>query len=89
MIVEKIGEKFIVRVRCNKGENRLVSVLEAFEEMGLIVLQASVSSNYYFAMEAIAVEQNPQKGMEARDVTLVILKAIEKQTVDCQLPKCS
>lgn len=87
MKVEKIGENFVVRVRCNKGENRLVSILEAFEEMGLIVLQASVSCNYYFAMEATAVPQNPQQVLEARDVTQVILKATEKQAVDWQPSK--
>ncbi|KAH9749103.1 transcription factor bHLH35-like protein [Citrus sinensis] len=85
--VEKIGENFIVRVRCNKGENRLVSILEAFEEMGLIVRQASVSCNYYFAMEAIAVPQNPQQALEARDVAQVILKATEKQAVEWQPSK--
>lgn len=87
MKVEKIGENFIVRVRCNKGENRLVSILEAFEEMGLIVRQANVSCNYYFAMEAIAVPQNPQQALEARDVAQVILKATEKQAVEWQPSK--
>ncbi|KAJ4703693.1 Transcription factor bHLH35-like protein [Melia azedarach] len=85
--VEKIGERFTIRVKCNKGGNRLVSILEAFEKMGLLVLQASVSCNYNFSMEATAVAQN-QQALDATDVTQLLLKAIEKQAaVDWELSK--
>lgn len=78
--MEKVGEKFLVRVICKKGENSLVSVLEVLDEVGLNVLQASVSCKYFFAMEAIAVAQN-QQAVDVREVTQLILKAIEKQDV--------
>lgn len=75
--VEKInGKVFLVRVSCKKGQNILVSVLEAFEEMGLNVLQAKVSCNYGFGMEAI-VEAEDQ-ALNVRAVTEAVLKAIEK-----------
>ncbi|KAJ0082621.1 hypothetical protein Patl1_10469 [Pistacia atlantica] len=78
--VEQVGEKFLVRVICKKGENSLVSVLEVLDEVGLNVLQASVSCKYFFAMEAIAVAQN-QQAVDVREVTQLILKAIEKPDV--------
>ncbi|MBA0598146.1 hypothetical protein Gorai_007922, partial [Gossypium raimondii] len=34
--VEKLGEdQFVVKVRCNRGGDKLVSIVEAFEELGL------------------------------------------------------
>lgn len=74
--MEKIGETFLVRVICKKGdENKLVSILAVFDEMGFNVVQASVSCNYYFAMEAIVAAQNPE-ALDVREVTQVISKAI-------------
>ncbi|KAH7568740.1 hypothetical protein JRO89_XS06G0040300 [Xanthoceras sorbifolium] len=76
--VEKVGEMLLVRVTCKKGaESKLVSILEVFDEMGLNVVRASVSSNYVFEMEAIVAAQNPE-AVDVREVTQVISKAIEK-----------
>ncbi|XVF25615.1 hypothetical protein REPUB_Repub13aG0227400 [Reevesia pubescens] len=76
--VEKIGEEFVVKVSCNKGGDKLVSILETFDELGLNVLQARVSCSHLFSMEAIAVAQD-QQTTDIKDVTKAVLKAIEKQ----------
>ncbi|BFG27966.1 hypothetical protein CerSpe_142400 [Prunus speciosa] len=76
--VEKIEEGFLVRVKCENAGDTLVSVLEAFEEMGLTVLQARISSNNYFSMEAIAVaEKQNQDQLDVRDITQAITRATE------------
>ncbi|KAH7545008.1 hypothetical protein FEM48_Zijuj01G0047700 [Ziziphus jujuba var. spinosa] len=76
--VEKNNEGgFAVSVTCEKEGDTLVSVLEAFEEMGLHIVEARVSCNDLFAMEATAVPQN-QVAMDVRDVTQAIIKATEK-----------
>ncbi|XP_021813205.1 uncharacterized protein LOC110756121 [Prunus avium] len=76
--VEKIDEGFLVRVKCENVGDTLVSVLEAFEEMGLTVLQARISSNNYFSMEAIAVAENQnQDQLDVRDITQAITRATE------------
>ncbi|OMO65448.1 hypothetical protein COLO4_31243 [Corchorus olitorius] len=80
--VEKNGEQFEVKVTCNKGGDKLVSILEAFDELGLNVVQARVSCNHFFAMEAIAVVDHDDQGQQTidiKDVTQAVLKAIEKQ----------
>ena len=81
--MEKTEEGFMnVRVRCEKGEHTLVSVLEAFEEMGLQVLQAKVScTNNSFSMEATAVVSDDQNQAQlyVRDITQAITNAIEKK----------
>ncbi|KAI9197598.1 hypothetical protein LWI28_001333 [Acer negundo] len=81
--VEKIGETFLVKVICKKGdENKLVSILEVFDEMGVNVVQASVSCNYYFSMEAIVAPQNPAEAMDVRQVIqLIISSPVEYQRV--------
>ncbi|PON95855.1 Nucleic acid-binding, OB-fold containing protein [Trema orientale] len=82
--VEKTEEGFMnVRVRCEKGEDTLVSVLETFEEMALQVLQARVScTNDSFSLEATTafVSEDPnQAQLDVRDVTRAITNAIEKK----------
>ncbi|KAE8659656.1 hypothetical protein F3Y22_tig00116962pilonHSYRG00830 [Hibiscus syriacus] len=79
--VEKVGEELIVKVSCNKEGDKLISILEAFEELGLNVLQAKVSCSHFFAMEAIAEAQDLQT-TDIKDITQAILKAIEKQGGD-------
>ncbi|EXB84037.1 hypothetical protein L484_005801 [Morus notabilis] len=81
--VEKTEEgSFDVRVRCEKGEDTLVSVLEAFEEMNLSVLQASVScEDIWFSMEATVVAQthdhhDDQASLNVKSITQAITKAI-------------
>ncbi|KAK8551459.1 hypothetical protein V6N13_119917 [Hibiscus sabdariffa] len=79
--VEKVGEEFVVKVSCNKGGDKLISILEVFEELDLNVLQAKVSCSHFFAMEAIAVARD-QQTTDIKEVTQAILKAIEKQGGD-------
>ncbi|KAK3010462.1 hypothetical protein RJ639_011070 [Escallonia herrerae] len=76
--VEKLGKGFQVRVACKKGQDLLVSILEAFEGMGLDVLHAKVSCNYFFGMVAI-VEAHQDQAIDVRDVTQAVVKAIQKQ----------
>lgn len=90
MKVEKIEEGFHVRVKCEKAKDTLVSVLEVFEEMGLNVVQARVSCNNNFSMEAIAAvaDGESKDQMDVRVVTQAILRATEinqngKETREC------
>ncbi|GMY37488.1 hypothetical protein FCV25MIE_32731 [Fagus crenata] len=78
--VQKLGQRFLVRVNCEKGADRLVTILEAFDEMGLNVQQARVSCNNCFAMEAIAVAQD--QALDVKEVTKALLKTIEKKVGD-------
>lgn len=75
--VEKIEESFHVKLKCEKGGDTLVSVLEVFEEMGLQVLKATVSCENLLAMEATVVSQN--QTLDARDITQALVKATQKQ----------
>ena len=81
MKVEKIGEEFVVKVTCSKGGDKLVSILEAFDELGLNVLQARVSCSHFFVMEAIAVAQD-QQTIDIKDITQAVLKAIDEKQGD-------
>ncbi|KAK9014274.1 hypothetical protein V6N11_005437 [Hibiscus sabdariffa] len=76
--VEKNGQEFVVKVRCNKGGDELVSIVEAFEQLGLNVVEARVCCNHFFAMEAIVVDQD-QQTTDIKHVTQAVLKAIEKR----------
>ncbi|EEF40104.1 uncharacterized protein LOC8275168 [Ricinus communis] len=75
--VEKAGKGFLVRVICEKGGGKLVPILEAFEKMGLIVLNAKVSCNFYFGLEAIVVAEE-QHALDVNNVTQEILEAIDR-----------
>ncbi|KAF8411071.1 hypothetical protein HHK36_003610 [Tetracentron sinense] len=72
--VEKMETGFLVRVRSEKGRDLLVSILENFEEMGLDVLQARVSCNHSFFMEAIV--QAEDQTVDIREVTQAVFKAL-------------
>lgn len=67
----------MVRITCEKGSDKLVAILEAFEEMRLNVQQARVSCENGFSLEAIAVAEEDQN-LDVRDVTEALLKAIGK-----------
>ncbi|XP_030547239.1 uncharacterized protein LOC115752941 [Rhodamnia argentea] len=75
--VQKVGDKFELKVNCERREDGLVSILEALDEMGLDVLQARVSCDRVFSMEAFVVAQD--QALEASDVAQAILRAMEKQ----------
>ncbi|KAF9683693.1 hypothetical protein SADUNF_Sadunf04G0040800 [Salix dunnii] len=77
--VEKAEKGLLVRVTCEKGGDKLVSILEVFEEMGLAVLNARVSSNIYFAMEAIVVAEEEEHALNVKSITEAVIKAIERQ----------
>ncbi|XP_010999780.1 PREDICTED: uncharacterized protein LOC105107524 isoform X2 [Populus euphratica] len=77
--VEKAEQGLLVRVTCEKGGDKLVSILEVFEEMGLVILNARVSSNLYFAMEAIVVADQEQHALHVKSIAQAVIKAIERQ----------
>nr|XP_009778953.1 PREDICTED: uncharacterized protein LOC104228221 [Nicotiana sylvestris] len=53
----------------------LVSILEAFEEMKLNVVQARVTSRYFFGMEAIV--ETEDEALDVRVVTKAVQLAIQ------------
>lgn len=80
MKVEKVrAGTFTVRVTCEKGGDKLVAILEAFDEMCLNVEEARVSCENGFSMEAIAVAEEDQT-LDVRDITEALMKAIGKQS---------
>ncbi|XP_015069211.1 uncharacterized protein LOC107013846 [Solanum pennellii] len=80
--VEKlIGTRFLVKVTCKKGKDVLVSILEAFEDMKLIVVQARVTSRYFFGMEAI-VEAENEATLDVRALNRALQMAIHKQSFE-------
>ncbi|XP_042492784.1 uncharacterized protein LOC122072262 [Macadamia integrifolia] len=74
--VEKIEKGFLVRVKCEKGRDLLVSTIEALELTGLIVVHAKVSCNQSFCMEAIAEAQDQTQ--DTWDVNEAVFNAIAK-----------
>lgn len=76
--MEKIGERFQVKIRGPKRENTLVNILEAFEEMGLSVAQARASCQDSFSMEAIVVPQSKENLWSVDDMTQTLVKALVK-----------
>ncbi|KMT04446.1 hypothetical protein BVRB_8g181190 [Beta vulgaris subsp. vulgaris] len=84
--VEKQGENgFKLNVTSEKGKDNLVHILEAFEDMGINVINARVSCNTHFAMEATLevnthhVDDNVDyKVIDPSVLTQVVLKAIER-----------
>ncbi|XP_062160372.1 uncharacterized protein LOC133867635 [Alnus glutinosa] len=81
--VKKVGQGFLVRVNCEKGTDRLVTILEAFDKMGLNVLQARVSCSNVFALEAIAAAQD--QALDVKEVTKALLRTIEKKEGEATL----
>ncbi|XP_010538214.1 PREDICTED: uncharacterized protein LOC104812642 [Tarenaya hassleriana] len=78
--VEKIGERFLVKVMCPRGQHMLVHILEAFEEMEMSVIQARVSCQNSFSMEAIVVvpQDLQAKVLSVDDMTQTLMKALAK-----------
>ncbi|PHU19036.1 hypothetical protein BC332_10187 [Capsicum chinense] len=80
--VEKlIGTRFLVKVTCKKGKDVLVSILEAFEDMELSVIQARVTSKYFFGMEAI-VEVENEVNLDVKVLTKALQMAIHKKNIE-------
>lgn len=77
--VEKQGKnQFRVNVKSEKGKDNLVHILETFEEMGINVVNARVSSVTHFAMEAIV---EVSEAIESSVLSEAVHKAIEKSIV--------
>ena len=75
--MQKLREGFLVKVNCEKGEDRLVRILVAFDEIGLNVQQARVSSNKRFEMEAIVVAHD--QALDVKEVTEALLGALKRK----------
>ncbi|KAE8715029.1 Detected protein of unknown function [Hibiscus syriacus] len=76
--VEKKGEGFVVKVRCKIGGDKLVSIMDALEEVGVNVVQVRVCSNHFFGMEATVVDHH-QQTTDIKDITQAVQKVIQKQ----------
>ncbi|XP_011019034.1 PREDICTED: transcription factor SCREAM2-like isoform X3 [Populus euphratica] len=73
--VETLEKGFLINVFSGKNcPGLLVSILEAFEELGLDVLDARVSCEDNFQLEAIGGDQN--QGHDAQVVKQAVLQAI-------------
>lgn len=64
-----------------KGKDVLVSILEVFEEMKISVVQASVTSRYFFGMEAIVEAQN-EDNLDVKGLTRALEMAIHKKSIE-------
>ncbi|KAF8397004.1 hypothetical protein HHK36_018642 [Tetracentron sinense] len=77
--VETLEKGFLINVFSEKScQGLLVSILEAFEELGLNVLDASVSCEDNFRLEAVGRENQGQVGnINAQVVKQALLQAIQ------------
>ncbi|OMO91598.1 hypothetical protein CCACVL1_07063 [Corchorus capsularis] len=78
--VETLEKGFLINVFLEKNcPGLLVSILETFEELGLDVLDARVSCEENFQLEAIGGEnQGNAEGIDAQMVKQAVLQAISK-----------
>ncbi|XAR68737.1 hypothetical protein NMG60_11000091 [Bertholletia excelsa] len=79
MVTVEILEKgFLINVFSERScPGLLVSILEAFEELGLEVLEANVSSSDSFHLEAVGGENESQdESIDAQMVKQAVLQAI-------------
>ncbi|KAM0948072.1 putative transcription factor bHLH family [Dioscorea sansibarensis] len=75
--VETLNRGFLINVLSAKScPGLLVSILEAFEELGLTVLEARVSCTDTFHLEAVGGE-NEVESMDAHVVKQAVLQAIK------------
>ncbi|KAG0481134.1 hypothetical protein HPP92_011992 [Vanilla planifolia] len=78
--VENLGKGFLIEVYSPKSsQGLLVSVLEVFEDLGLNVLQASVSCVDAFRLEAFGTEEIMET-LDAEVVKQAVKEAIENCT---------
>ncbi|XP_010534640.1 PREDICTED: uncharacterized protein LOC104810137 isoform X2 [Tarenaya hassleriana] len=76
--VETLEKGFFINVFSGKNQQGLlVSVLEAFEDLGLNVLEARVSCTDTFSLQAIGEENDDQDHMDAEGVKRVVTAAIK------------
>ncbi|KAH6829181.1 hypothetical protein C2S53_016350 [Perilla frutescens var. hirtella] len=76
--VENMGKGYLmVRVRCKKGEQVLASVVEVFEELNMNVVEASISCDHFFGMEAII---KPHHIIDATILNRALLMLVQMHT---------
>ncbi|KAI4372014.1 hypothetical protein MLD38_010302 [Melastoma candidum] len=76
--VNKVSKGYYeVKVTSERKGDMLMSTLEAFESVGLDVLQARVSSEKLFSMDALAVARD-HGDLDASVVTQQIIKALKR-----------
>ncbi|GMI93064.1 hypothetical protein like AT2G40435 [Hibiscus trionum] len=77
--VETLEKGFLINVFLEKNcPGLLVSILESFEELGLDVLDARVSCQDNFQLEAIGENQSNAEGIDAQMVKQAAMQAISK-----------
>ncbi|KAI6698590.1 hypothetical protein NL676_018709 [Syzygium grande] len=77
--VESLEKGFRINVYSEKNcPGLLVSILEAFEELGLNVLDASVSCADNFHLQAVGGEEGGHDNIDAQAVKQAVLQAIKK-----------
>ncbi|KAL1192407.1 Transcription factor SCREAM2 [Cardamine amara subsp. amara] len=75
--VETLEKGFMINVYSGKNQpGMLVSVLEAFEDVGLNVLEARVSCTDSFSLHAMGVENEDGENMDAEAVKQAVTDAI-------------
>ncbi|ESQ52754.1 hypothetical protein EUTSA_v10017347mg [Eutrema salsugineum] len=75
--VETLEKGFMINVYAGKNQpGMLVSVLEAFEDIGLNVLEARVSCTDSFSLHAMGVENEDGESMDAEAVKQAVTDAI-------------
>ncbi|XP_022939237.1 uncharacterized protein LOC111445214 isoform X1 [Cucurbita moschata] len=77
--VESLAKGFSINVFSEKScQGLLVSILEAFEELGLNVLEARVSCTDSFQLQAIAeIEEQGEEAIDAQSVKEAVVQAIK------------
>ncbi|KAF2605489.1 hypothetical protein F2Q70_00024380 [Brassica cretica] len=77
--VETLEKGFMINVLAGKNQpGMLVSVLEAFEDIGLNVLDARVSCTDSFSLHATGVENEDGEGMDSEAVKQAVTDAIRR-----------
>ncbi|KAK7395006.1 hypothetical protein VNO78_15547 [Psophocarpus tetragonolobus] len=80
VIVKTLKKGFLINVLLEKNcPGMLVSILEAFEELGLDVLDARVSCEDSFQLEAIGRECHKKDSVDAQVVKQAVLRAIKNE----------
>ncbi|CAH8376471.1 unnamed protein product [Eruca vesicaria subsp. sativa] len=75
--VQTLEKGFMINVFSGKNQpGMLVSVLAAFEDMGLDVLEARVSCTDSFSLHAMGVKSEDEERMDAEAVKQVVTEAI-------------
>ncbi|XP_020233468.1 transcription factor SCREAM2 [Cajanus cajan] len=78
VIVKTLKKGFLINVVLEKNcPGMLVSILEAFEELGLDVLDARVSCEDSFQLEAVGKESHKNDSVDAQVVKQAVLRAIK------------